>query len=365
MKFLKILHVLIKFSIALFISYCLRFINKKRELTLIGTRNGNRGNDNAEYFLEYLKANKIEAKIIYNCICEDKNELQKNSLMCIVGILNAKELYITHSESDLLDYWWKLIPKLKVSFIQHGVIGIKSLPDYERKKFSAFVVSNAYEEKIILRKFSCSKENIIRSGIPRFDYYDVVQPYTSTDQITDCLVMLTWRNDKNARLEQIIQYQVVLDALTRSSSVLNIKLCVHDANKTQIIQDISSLSDRYRNVQLIDNEQLPDAIRTIPLLITDYSSVAWDFLYQNKLILFYTYDISSYRKETGLYCDFNDFFGAQLKSIDIHKYNLLSWIIEENLRNNSRFLKLYPFYYHGKKIHSDRMYDAIRSTRGQ
>jgi CDP-glycerol glycerophosphotransferase (TagB/SpsB family) len=46
------------------------------------------------------------------------------------------------------------------------------------------------------------------------------------------------------------------------------------------------------------------------LFITDYSSVAWDFLYLDRPVLFYQFDIDKYIEKTGAYIDMKkDLFG--------------------------------------------------------
>jgi len=48
------------------------------------------------------------------------------------------------------------------------------------------------------------------------------------------------------------------------------------------------------------------------ILITDYSSVAWDFFYLDKPVLFFQPDLDTYLRERGSYLDLRtDLFGPQ------------------------------------------------------
>ena len=51
------------------------------------------------------------------------------------------------------------------------------------------------------------------------------------------------------------------------------------------------------------------------MLITDYSSVCWDVLYQDKPSLFYQFDIDKYNEAHGSYIDMDtELFGDRAKT---------------------------------------------------
>ena len=53
------------------------------------------------------------------------------------------------------------------------------------------------------------------------------------------------------------------------------------------------------------------------LLITDYSSVAYDFYYLNKPIIFFQFDKREYEEKVGSYVDLDkDLFGKQAKTVE-------------------------------------------------
>ena len=53
------------------------------------------------------------------------------------------------------------------------------------------------------------------------------------------------------------------------------------------------------------------------LLITDYSSVAWDVYYQGKPVLFYQFDIDTYNEAHGSYLDMDtELFGDRAMTAD-------------------------------------------------
>lgn len=352
LRYYKICTVLVRLIIA-FILYPLSYVFlKPKKYNIIGTRNGARGYDNAEYLLAYCKDNNIPVKVIYNDACREW-ELSKNSIKSILFVLLARNVYITHSESDILDYFWRFIPRVSYTFIQHGVIGIKKLPDYEKKNYHKYVSSCEYETEIFKKYFQLNDEKIIKSGLPRFDSYDNAQ-INKEKKVSSCLVMFTWRNSESARDELIESYVKIVSHLAKEE-LSKIYICVHEANLHTFKDSLEYTLELDERFCFIANDKLSNIIKKTELLITDYSSVSWDYLYQNKNILFYTPDIEDYKNTTGLYCDFSNFFGAHLNEITDVYGSLLHWIISENKINNERFITRYRFYNASMGTHSENI----------
>ncbi|MBT0461241.1 hypothetical protein [Morganella morganii] len=127
--------------IKIIISFLIYPFSSKKDTIIIGTRNGNSGYDNGEILFEYFLKKGIKSHfLIYNNPENyNNNIIKKNSIKSILKIINAKYIYITHSESDILSYLWRIFKYKKYIFIQHGVIGIKCLPEYQKK-----IITNIY-----------------------------------------------------------------------------------------------------------------------------------------------------------------------------------------------------------------------------
>ena len=64
------------------------------------------------------------------------------------------------------------------------------------------------------------------------------------------------------------------------------------------------------NLFLDKDVTLADEITSSIANITDYSGVAMDFMYMNRPILFYQFDIDKYKNEVGSYIDLDkEMFG--------------------------------------------------------
>lgn len=74
----------------------------------------------------------------------------------------------------------------------------------------------------------------------------------------------------------------------------------------------AGLSNIHVAPQAIDTSEL---LAITDVLITDYSSIFFDFLPTGRPILFYTYDLEQYRQERGLYFDMADMPGTNCASV--------------------------------------------------
>ncbi|NBN58827.1 hypothetical protein GWJ07_03965 [Proteus sp. G2639] len=326
------------------------FSNKYKNTILIGTRNGEPGYDNGEILFEYLKESgeKNYFLIYKNISSKIDGILKKNSIHSILRIISAKYIYITHSESDILSYLWRIFKYKKYIFIQHGVIGIKCLPEYQKKKYFKYISSNLYETEVFINHFKIEKNKIIQSGLARFDKYSVNNQ--DICEINSCLIMFTWR--KKTTYHNNINYNKIVSMLRKNNPNIKIYITNHNMSK--------NLPNEIEHITYVKNTELPHIIKNTDLLITDYSSISWDYLYQNKCIWFYHYDHNRYMADEGTYCNFASFFGYQthennLTDID----NIIDEIIKFNNINNTIFLKKNFFYLHNEKKHMKTLLQQV------
>ena len=94
------------------------------------------------------------------------------------------------------------------------------------------------------------------------------------------------------------------------------------------------------------------------MLITDYSSVAWDFLYLNKPTIFYQFDYDKYMKERGSYLNMKkELFGPLFTSATSCIEFLTSEAFPVNLVSYLKKKQDY-FSYHDNR-NSFRVYNEI------
>ena len=99
------------------------------------------------------------------------------------------------------------------------------------------------------------------------------------------------------------------------------------------------------------------------LLITDYSSVAWDFYYLKKPVLFFQFDYETYETLQGSYMNMEqDLFGERTTNIQ-ELIEMISQYIETDfsLKNEFKYMWKNSFKYVDNH-NSKRTYEAIKAN---
>ncbi len=301
--------------------------------------------DNGWYFFLYCMENHIEQK--YNCSiyyaitkdAPDRKKLEKYhehildfmSLKYLVYLLNARLLISTDTKSHAYPWYFRggflpfFIQRKKLVFLQHGVTAMKSVDFlYGKGKYGAcdlFVVTSQFEKDIIKKYFGYSDNEILVTGFAR---WDVLQDNSKNHR--EILVNPTWRNwlesaDEKTFLESSYfkNYKALLESeklkLILEKYNLTLNFYLHSKFR-EYLNCFSSLSERIRLIAF-GEEPLNKLLMSANLLITDYSSVAWDFFYQKKTVIFYQFDREIYLKNHGSYMNLEtELFGRNF--MDLH-----------------------------------------------
>jgi CDP-glycerol glycerophosphotransferase len=195
----------------------------------------------------------------------------------------------------------------------------------ESRSWDFLISPNSYSSTIFKRAFQFKKK-VLETGYPRNDYLinnntnkNVIKIKETLGIPKDKKVILyapTWRdNEFFERGKYKFTLNLDLDQLKRALDddyVLLLRMHYLISNKIDIKKfrgfayDFSSYDD-IRDLYLISD-----------MLITDYSSVFFDYLCLKRPIIFYTYDIDSYRDTLrGFYFDIeNDAPGPLVKNME-------------------------------------------------
>lgn len=171
--------------------------------------------------------------------------------------------------------------------------------DYELKRVKRvhshidyFICSSPYVAKIYAKAFDLNIEQVLSLGVPRLDnLINNKYKYAKNNKKINILYAPTFRTDFNGK-----RYLIDLPnikSLTAFFNNCNFALRVHPSIK------ISTNISGWENwTQLSQYESLIKA----DILITDYSSIFFDFLALNRPIIFYVPDYENYLKnERNLY----------------------------------------------------------------
>lgn len=178
-------------------------------------------------------------------------------------------------------------PNLKYVFLQHGVMYMVSLNSELRSgfrnsphKIHRVVVSSEAEAEHFITLGGMKRENLYITGLAKFDR-SVRNP--NADRI---VIMPTWRrwehNMARKNLKETGYYKLVKTMYDSVPDNLKDKTVIlpHPL-MAEMFDDDNAMSDR-----ILLNVSYEEVLRTCDVLITDYSSIAYDAFYRGAKVVF-------------------------------------------------------------------------------
>lgn len=345
--------------------------------------------DNGLYFFRYCMKNAPDDRkknifyVIdknvpdYEAVREyDSNVIQFMSFKYMI-ILNAAQ-YLISTDAIRHFYIWdspnsvyKVLYQARknIIFLQHGVMGFKQCHRTFHKsggnRMALFVVSSEYEQKIIHDYFEYDNDEIIITGLARWD----VLEDKSVPEHREILLMPTWRSWlENASDEEFIasEYYMRYEELL-SSDELKKLLVEKDVRLNFYIhpkfrEHIGRFSADSEYIQLIPfgDRPLNELLMSCNMLITDYSSVAWDVYYQEKPVVFYPFDLDTYEKIQGSYMDYRKEVFGEIALTKQELIHMIESYVDGQFREKEEFVKRREYLLPLRDDrNSKRIYDCI------
>ncbi|MBM9602680.1 bifunctional glycosyltransferase/CDP-glycerol:glycerophosphate glycerophosphotransferase [Desulfopila inferna] len=291
-----------------------RFFKAKdnHDVWLIDERWAQSAEDNSLHFFIYLRKQYPDLPIYYII---RRDSLQVENVITygnVVYLFSWKHMRLLHKAKVILStdcfkvlaYPYIIFPflwrKTCNVFLQHGVSGNKTMTYYKKRHpyFNMVVTSNEMEKNSFARIYGFEEKNIAVTGLARFDKLPL-KP--AGKLIRKILVAPTWRKwlAKKENIRDSLYYKV-WHGLLQSSLLINI---LEEKNIKLIFQPhfnmmnyISDFGNGSRKIELISptSELLQQHIIDCDALITDYSSVMYDFFYQLKPVYSIMFDLNEW-----------------------------------------------------------------------
>lgn len=182
---------------------------------------------------------------------------------------------------------WKYI------FLQHGPTFLKEsifpIGYMNTNNFDKTLISSPMEKQIF-KKYGWTDDTLIECGLPRWD----LLPQKTTQPQKSILVMFTWRRMNHINFEESL-YKKNLMSLIQNSELQkileqkNIKM-YFAPHHALLYQMKINFAPNSKNIEIVDGGNISKYIRECDCLITDFSSVAFDFMFQNKPAILYILD---------------------------------------------------------------------------
>lgn len=380
-------------KILLLISPILFFISlifpKNKRIWLYGAWFGQRYSDNSKDFFEY--SNKIESNNIkHYWIYKDqklKSKIESKGYQCIYaysfqGILiqlRAKVFITCINSSDFVPFL--ITPRNYFIQLWHGSpikhIGVDSRKSAIRKFFdiirfktidnySLIVSPSAIFDDIYKRAFYSNGDKILRSGYPRNKNLVIdkrvkkaIRSYFKVTEEEKLVAYLPTHRNEGKKKNPFIP---VLNDLIKNDKVLKDK-------KIKVIikphfYEKDSLKKAKETENILIKYELPfdlyEFLGATDVLITDYSSVMFDYELLNKKILVYAFDLDKYKAtDRNLYFDFSYLYENVLNVEKVDSIDHLCKSLSDNIKEPSKKSSIFntPLGSYSKTIYNKTIKD--------
>lgn len=352
----------IKKWVALLIAPFLKLF-KDKQLWVMGASQGKKFTDNGAVLYKYLLENHPEIDTYW---VTEKNSpdlsrikdagpfVYKNSIKGNIYVLLADVLITTHNiHRDFSGYSSdRYKDKFKV-FISHGIEGLKiKAPEHAKihQIYDLSIAVSEFEKEIKVNEWSLNEDKIFVTNLPR---YDVLDKYKDgkKEKIERIFYMPTWcpeyrstfdRSYSNLSEEEIDEFknreyfQKISNFLSHPDLAnllekrdVNLDVFFHQSINPFMREIIKSSPCSERVSILSNGSHIQRKLIESDILISDYSSVVWDFLYMNKPTIFYQFDQEKHLETTGTYINVpEDLFGPVTRNPK-ETINQIKMIIEE------------------------------------
>lgn len=369
---------LISFYIAFILA---KLVIRRKRYWIVGENLGYSAQDNGYFFFKAAKEKKIKEKVYFvyrdeflekNSLNKEKGMIKYDSFKHFFVYFKSDFLIVSHGVRDVLPtiYHNTTKNKKKIIHLQHGIVAMKKVFFHKNSyngKVRKMVVSSDFEKQLFIEKMKMNPQQIMNSGLIRYDY---LNDESQMQEKKIIFVMPTWRewiikdeetflqSDFYKNYSELLHDKELNDYLKENNLV--IKIVPHIEIRLKYMEYFSS---KYDCIQVIDTEKetVQELIKKSSLLITDYSSVALDFVYLNKPVLFYHFDLDDYLINRGSFVNlYTDLFGPVAYQYDDLKIKIKEIQNENFIMKEEYIRKASRHFDHKDKNNFKRTYKRIR-----
>jgi CDP-glycerol glycerophosphotransferase (TagB/SpsB family) len=247
------------------------------------------------------------------------------------------------------------------------------------KHFNLIVVSTKLEYNSILKyDYGYNKNNLILTGLPRFDYLQ--RAYKNIELKKIILLFPTWRMYIKGTKDLITSENIVSESFKNTTYYKFYNSLINDKNLINIFDKynyfgIFCLHPNFAGeYKLFEKNKYFDIIKRCDqqiilkskLLITDYSSVFFDFGYLGKPIIYTHFDYIEYRNyhfKKG-YFDYElDGFGPICYDIKCTIKNIMAYIENNCIIKNFYLRRIKKFFKFADNHNCFRTYNRIVNNK--
>ena len=351
-------------------------VERDRNIWLLGERIDT-AQENGYQLFKYLQDQPVEAYYVIDKESKDYKKIMHEENVLVFGSekhyeisLKAGVLLCTHDFENILPYkpakeFFNYNETYKV-FLQHGVLGRKPA-EYHKKyyddPFDIFIVSSDSEKyDVVVNTMGYKEDEVKVTGLARFDRLPM------NHKGKDILLMPTWRDWINTdekflnseyyyRYKNLLENKRLHDILEKYN--VNINFYPHYRAQPFFNKELINTSEHIRFITL-GEKSVQELLIDHALLITDYSSVSFDFTMMNKPVVYYHFDEDRFFNR-GILRPVNETFLGDIAETE----ELLISYIEASIKNNfeTNVDDISEIIKYRDHNNCERIYEAVKSQK--
>ena len=373
--------------------FIFRKFNKK-QIWLISDRE-NKANDNGEHLFRYIMSRKnynIKPYFVISSKSEDYRKIKKIGKVIKAGSLKYKVYFLMASKiisSQANDYvinpfakdevYFRDLYNFDFVFLQHGIIkdDLSRWLKKENKNIKIFVTSAQAEyNSIINGSYGYTGTQVKLTGLPRHD--ELLRK--DIERKREVIIIPTWRKKiKGSYIERTgeskylstfknTEYFKFYNNLINDKRLLEVlketgykcKFCLHPSHYKQYI-DFQGNDYVEINKGFVDYQK---EFKESALLVTDYSSVFFDFAYLRKPIVYSQFDKDSFFDgnhvyDKGYFEYDRDGFGPTCYDYETTLQAIINYIKKDCKIEDKYLERINNFYEYHDTNNCKRVYDEI------
>ncbi len=372
------------------------FAPRRRDRLVFGTWEGKKFCDNAKYLFQHVAANCPELRavwlsrnpaIVAELRAAGREAYHTASLRAFWACLRSKYIFITHGLSDdvaaaatrgatVLDLFHATFPIKKMGYDHfenmtpaQKLINFINLP-LEFKKGDYTFSPSANVSPILHTALRIGRDRIKVTGLPRTDF--ILSPATPQEERETAAQLAgkrfkhliyyipTFRSEPDFSLFAFGYDEGALkEFLAATDSLLVVRFHPFDAKK------YAALARDTERIVFDRSDDLYPLMKRADLLVTDYSSVCYDFLLLDRPIVFANFDHDGYIRERGFYHDYAEITPGPKAGSWPELLKAMSGLLAGDDRWAGERRKMLDYIYEYRDTASSRrIVDFVRSLSG-
>ena len=247
---------------------------------------------------------------------------------------------------------------------------------YGRKKNNKILIPPSNKLISIVKKYGWDDKDIIKINLPRWDKYNCEEKenYFLNNNI---FIMFTWRDIKKNMKISSDYINNIINILVNVKLIEEIKkkkitlfFCLHRYIVKKYSKKYKLIINSNKNIKYVEQDEISECLTKSSLVISDFSSIIFDFIYKKKPYIIYIPDAEDpeiYNIYTNEYFELiesmkNNSFEFENIFFDINQaINKIIFYINNNYTLDYKLKNLYNSFYLKQGNNIDKFIDYLRN----